>query len=220
MEELLTHGVNFGTSDAVYFVVSEDHAEVLKLLLDDNESSMSAVACRCAFTIAPRESDAQHSCELIQWSLKVYGDKRVLDDHGQGALNCAFLAVCEGLAKWSDLMRPRDGDEVFQILKTLIEAGALITAHNDGCSPLHFVMQLNSPSKLVAFLLDHGANPNFCAPGEHSQFFQFLESPKAIEKLVNMFTDAGAVIGPRDARGRTILRCARKANIATWLYQV
>jgi ankyrin repeat protein len=220
LQELLAHGVEFERSHAVYFAASKNHAEVLKLLLENTEGSMSDSARQQAFAIALQGSAAQRSCELVQWLLEMAGYERALDDHWQGALNCAFLAVGEGLANWPELIHSKECDEAIQVLEILIEAGASITAHSNGCSPLHLALHLDSPSKLVAFLLAHGVDPNFCAPGEHSPFFQLLESPTATEELVKMFTDAGAVLGPPDARGRTILHCVRKPSIAAWLLKL
>jgi ankyrin repeat protein len=220
MQELLAHGVNVEASDAVYFAARENHAKMLKLLFDTTESSMSDVARQQGLAIALRESAGQRSCELVLWVLEMRGDERALDDHWQGVLDCAFLQVFEGLIALPPSLHSQEYDQAIQVLEILIEARASINAHTNDSSQwtaLSFALQLDSPLKIVAFLLDHGANVNLCAPGEHSPFFQLLEHPKATEELVTMFTDAGAVISPPDARGQTVLHCVRKANIGSWL---
>jgi ankyrin repeat protein len=220
MQELLAHGVNVEASDAVYFTAKEKHAEMLKLLFDQPESSMSDVARQQAFSIALRGSAAQWSCELVRWVLETGGDERALDDCWQGALDSACLHVLNGLLALPYCQHSQECDQAIQVLEILLKAGASINAHTKGsvsCTILHLALQLGSPWKLVAFLLNHGADVNFCGPDQHSPFFRLLACPKATEEHVKMFTDAGAVISLPDARGQTILHCVRKSSIASWL---
>jgi ankyrin repeat protein len=220
MQELLAHGVNIEASDAVYVAARENHAKMLKLLFDTTESSMSDMPRQQGLAIALRESAGQRSSKLVLWVLEMRGDERALDDYWQGALDCAFLQVFEGLIALPPSFHYQEYDLAIQVLEILIEAGASINAHTDDslqCTALSLALQLDSPLRIVAFLLDYGADVNLCAPGEHSPFSQLLEDPQATEELMKMFIDAGAVISPPDARGQTVLHCVRKANIGSWL---
>lgn len=220
MQELLAHGFSVEDSNALYFAACESNAEMLELLFDNAESSMSDAARQHAFAIALRESAGRRSCELVRWVLEKRGDERTRDDHWQGALDCAFLTVFQGLTGLRSCPNSQECDQAIQVLEILIEADASVNAHSDDsskCTALHYTIQLCAPPKLVAFLLDHGADVNFRGPAGRSPFFQLLEHPKATEELVKMFTDAGAIIGPPDSTGQTGLHCVRKSSITSWL---
>jgi ankyrin repeat protein len=220
MQELLAYGVDIEASNAVCFAAQENHAEMLRLLFEKTESSMSDVARQQAFATALRESAGKWCREILRWVLKTRGDERALDDHWQSALNCAYLQVFHELFTLPADILSQKSDRVIQVLEILVEAGASINAHTDGpspCTALYFALELDLPLKLIAFLLDHGADVNFCGPGKRSLFFQLLGYWRETEELIKMFTDAGAVIGPPDDQGQTPLHCVPKASIASWL---
>jgi len=131
MQELLAHGVNVEDSNAVYFATSESNAEMLKLLFDNAESSMSDADRQQAFIIALRESAGRRPCELVQWMVEKWGDEGARDDHWPGALDCAFLIVFKGLTGFRSCLNLQECDQAIQVLGILIEVGTSANIHTD-----------------------------------------------------------------------------------------
>ncbi|KAH7346043.1 ankyrin repeat-containing domain protein [Pyrenochaeta sp. MPI-SDFR-AT-0127] len=151
-------------------------------------------------------------------------EANTLDEYWQGALNDALLAVFDygdGTGVLPDYIRSQNWGHAVQIVDILIKAGAYINAHSGDPiqrTALHYALdEQEPPLELIAFLIDQGADVNFRDSCGRSAFFELLEHPKATKELVKMFTDAGAVVGPPDARGQNPLHCVRISSIASWL---
>jgi ankyrin repeat protein len=113
-------------------------------------------------------------------------------------------------------------DEIIALTKTRLALGAKIDGGPQG-NPLHYIISFHSerPIKLVAFLLDHGADPNAREPMPNGYSetplmalidaitlnggFPIMEEDKA---MLTLLLGRGAAVNAKDARGWTALHYA------------
>jgi ankyrin repeat protein len=229
MEELIAHGEEVASSRAVFLAAREGHMDMLRLLFDNKPGKMFDACNQEAVAGALRVSAKNQNLEQIQFILGRLGDQLEPDtrrNFWQGALDHALLAVfsvdcCDGDGGSPHDVRKQQWDHAIKVIDVLIEAGASINA-SDGDSTrstaLHYAMHENAfPVKLIASLLQHGADPNARDASGRSPFFELLAHYQATEELVRLFTDAGAVVGPPTVDGLTPLHVVSRPDIASWL---
>jgi ankyrin repeat protein len=229
MEELITYGVDFVSSRAVFFAARENHMDMLRLLFDKMPGKMADTPNQQAIAGALRVSAKNQNLEQVRYilqevKLELEADTR--DAYWQGALDQALLAVlgvdcCSGDSGLPHGVRAQQWDHAIRVIDTLIEAGASINAYDDRTkrTALHCALgEQDPPLKLIISLLQHGADPNSRDSLGRSPFFELLQDPLATSiELVKIFTDAGAVVGPPTANGQTPLHVVRRHEIASWL---
>lgn len=220
MQELLAHGIDFESSDAVLFAARKAHTELLKQLLGVTKNFMSDHIRQETLAVALREMAAHQSLEMVRWILDLQGKERALDADWQRALNEALLHVLYGLNALDYNTQSQAIDQAIQILDVLIDSGASVNAQTDvtyQSTALSYTLKMYPSLKLTAHMLDRGADPNFCGPHGRSPFFEVLSHLQANGDLINVFTNAGAVLGPPDSLGQTPLHHVQTTSAASWL---
>lgn len=220
MRELLAHGNNFESSDAVLFAARKAHTAVLKQLLGVTKNFLSDHMREDTLVVALREMAAHQSPEMVRWILDSQGKESAPDADRQRTLNEALLHVLYGLITLDFNKYSQAIDQAIQTLDVLIDSGASVDAQTDATYPstaLSYTLKIYPSLKLIAHMLDRGADPNFCGPHGRSPFFEILSHPQTNGDFINVFTNAGPVLGTPDSLGQIPLDHVQTTRAASWL---